>query len=82
MIAGADRKFIPAEAVIDGETVVVSCETVKNPVAVRYGWSNWLSGTLFNQAGLPASSFRTDDWPLKSAASPGASKKPSKEQKS
>ena len=65
MIAGEDRKFVPAKAVIDGDTVVVSCKTVANPVAVRYGWSNWVKGTLFNKAGLPASSFRTDNWPLK-----------------
>ena len=65
MIAGENRQFVPAKAVIDGNTVVVSCETVANPIAVRYGWSNWVKGTLFNKAGLPASSFRTDDWPLK-----------------
>ena len=64
MIAGEDRQFAPANAVIDGNTVVVSCDTVSSPVAVRYGWSNWVKGTLFNKAGLPASSFRTDDWPL------------------
>jgi sialate O-acetylesterase len=63
-IAGADRKFVPAEAVIDGDTVIVSGNEVKEPVAVRYGWSNWVTGSLFNKAGLPASSFRTDDWPL------------------
>ncbi|MCI0500030.1 MAG: hypothetical protein L0Y36_10215 [Planctomycetales bacterium] len=64
MIAGDDKNFVPARAVIDGDTVVVSSQAVPNPVAVRYGWSNWVSGTLFNKAGLPASSFRTDDWPL------------------
>ncbi|MHC4926628.1 MAG: sialate O-acetylesterase [Planctomycetota bacterium] len=65
MIAGEDRQFAEAKAVIEGNTVVVSCKTVAYPVAVRYGWSNWVKGTLFNKAGLPASSFRTDDWPLK-----------------
>jgi sialate O-acetylesterase len=64
MIAGQDRKFVPANAVIDGDNVVVSSEDVKNPVAVRYAWSNWASPNLFNAAGLPASSFRTDNWPL------------------
>jgi len=64
MIAGEDRKFVPAKAVIEGDTVVVSCSEVKNPVAVRYAWSNWACPNLFNAAGLPASSFRTDDWPL------------------
>ena len=63
-IAGDDQKFVPAEAVIDGHAVVVSSSDVKEPVAVRYGWSNWVQGSLFNEAGLPASSFRTDDWPL------------------
>ena len=64
-VAGIDRKFYPAKAVIDGDTVVVSSDAVKNPIEVRYGWSNWVDGSLFNKAGLPASSFRTDDWPLK-----------------
>jgi sialate O-acetylesterase len=64
MIAGEDRKFIPAKAVIDGNSVVVSSPDINNPVAVRYAWSNWASPNLFNMAGLPASSFRTDDWPL------------------
>ena len=63
-IAGADQKFVPAEAAIDGETILVSSDEVKDPVAVRYAWSNWVEGSLFNKAGLPASSFRTDNWPL------------------
>ncbi len=63
-IAGADNKFVPAKAVIDGKTLVISSESVKEPVAARYGWSNWFMASLFNKEGLPASSFRTDDWPL------------------
>lgn len=63
-IAGQDKNFVPAKAVIDGDTTVVSSNQVKNPLAVRYGWSNRVDGSLFNKAGLPASSFRTDDWPL------------------
>lgn len=62
IIAGADRKFVPAEAVIDGDTIVVSSPQVEKPAAVRYGWTNWVMGTLFNKEGLPASSFRTDNW--------------------
>ena len=62
IIAGEDKKFVPAQAVIDGDTVVVSSPQVKKPVAVRYGWTNWVMGSLFNKEGLPASSFRTDDW--------------------
>jgi sialate O-acetylesterase len=62
-IAGADRKWHPAKARIKGETVVVSSTEVKQPVAVRYAWSDNPEACLFNGAGLPASPFRTDDWP-------------------
>lgn len=51
------------KAVIDGETVVVSSDQVKQPVAVRYGWANNPACHLYNGEGLPASPFRTDDWP-------------------
>lgn len=63
-IAGEDRQFIPATARIEGNTIVVSAPKVNNPVAVRFGWSNTAEPTLFNTEGLPASSFRTDDWPI------------------
>lgn len=59
-IAGADKVFHPARAVIRGKTVVVTGEAVPQPVAVRYGWANVSAGNLFNKAGLPASPFRTD----------------------
>lgn len=59
-IAGADKKFRPAQAEIRGDTVVVSTADVAQPVAVRYGWANVPEGNLFNRAGLPASPFRTD----------------------
>ena len=62
-IAGADRKFVWADAVIDGETVVVSSPRVMEPVAVRYAWASNPVCNLYNGAGLPASPFRTDDWP-------------------
>jgi sialate O-acetylesterase len=62
IIAGEDKIFVPAKAVIDGDTIVVSSDQVQKPVAVRYAWSNWANGSLFNKAQLPASSFRTDDW--------------------
>ncbi len=62
-IAGEDRKFVWAEAKIDGETVLVSSPQVPQPVAVRYGWENNPDATLFNQAGLPAGPFRSDEWP-------------------
>ena len=64
-IAGADQKFVPAEAKIEGDTVVASCATVARPVSVRYAWVNVAAGVnLFNKAGLPAAPFRTDAWPL------------------
>jgi sialate O-acetylesterase len=64
-IAGADQKWHWAEALIDGETVVVSSPAVAKPVAVRYAWaSNPEGANLVNAEGLPASLFRTDDWKL------------------
>ena len=62
-IAGADRKFVWAEARIDGQTVVVWSPSISRPVAVRYGWADNPAVNLFNKADLPASPFRTDDWP-------------------
>jgi sialate O-acetylesterase len=59
-MAGADKVFHPAQAKIVGGTVVVSSPDVSKPVAVRYGWANVPEANLFNRAGLPASSFRTD----------------------
>ena len=67
-IAGPDQNFVPAKAVIDGKTVLVSSEQVKNPVAVRFAWRNAAQPNLFNTAGLPAPSFKTDDWPWVTAA--------------
>jgi sialate O-acetylesterase len=62
-IAGADQKFVPAEARIEGESIVVRSAAVPAPVAVRYAWENFPDGAnLYNAAGLPASSFRTDVW--------------------
>lgn len=64
-IAGADRKWVNADAVIDGETVVVSSPAVTKPVAVRYSWAEQPSGgNLINKAGLPSPVFRTDNWPM------------------
>ena len=62
-IAGEDRKFFWAQATIEGGSVVVRSAEVPHPVAVRYAWSGrfpWAN--LFNQDGLPAQPFRTDDW--------------------
>jgi sialate O-acetylesterase len=59
-IAGADKKFEQADAVIDGNTIVVSGQDVVNPVAVRYGWAKNPPVNLYNKQGLPASPFKTD----------------------
>jgi sialate O-acetylesterase len=65
IIAGSDQKFYPATAVIEGNTVIVSSEQVTEPAAVRYSWRHSARPNLFNKEGLPASPFRTDDWPGK-----------------
>ncbi len=63
MIAGENQKFVRAEAVIDGDTVVVRADGIDKPMAVRYAWSqNPASANLYNREGLPASPFRTDCW--------------------
>jgi len=63
VIAGEDRKFVWANATIDGDTVVVSSPEVAAPVAVRYAWANNPVCNLYNKEGFPASPFRTDTWP-------------------
>ncbi len=66
-IAGADRRFFWADAVIEGDTVVLTSKKVPQPVAVRYAWGDDPPNNLYNAAGLPASPFRTDDWPGETA---------------
>ena len=61
-IAGEDEKFYWADAEIKGKCIVLSSDDVPNPVAVRYGWANNPDCNLYNEAGLPASPFRTDNW--------------------
>ena len=61
-IAGADQKFCPATAEIQGETIVVSSPEVTRPVAVRFGWNDTAEPNLANKTGLPAPQFRTDSW--------------------
>lgn len=61
-IAGANKIFYPATAAIVNNGVVVSSPEVKQPVAVRYAFKDFVTGELFNTEGLPASSFRTDNW--------------------
>ena len=62
-VAGADRVFVEARARVDGGSIVVSSDAVTDPAAVRFCWGAADESNLFNSAGLPASSFRTDDWP-------------------
>jgi sialate O-acetylesterase len=62
-IAGDDRKFVWADAEIQGDHVLVSSPKVPKPVAVRYGWADNPECNLVNEANLPAAPFRTDDWP-------------------
>jgi sialate O-acetylesterase len=65
-IAGIDRKFVWAKARIQGDHVEVTADSILNPVAVRYAWADNPSrrNLLYNKEGIPASPFRTDDWPL------------------
>jgi sialate O-acetylesterase len=62
-IAGEDSVFHWANVIIEPSTILVSSPAVPNPVAVRYNWADNPVGNLINEEGLPASLFRTDDWP-------------------
>jgi sialate O-acetylesterase len=61
-IAGADGKFVPAIAAINGKTVLVWADKVAAPTQVRFGWHKTANPNLMNKEGLPASPFRTKDW--------------------
>ncbi len=61
-IAAEDKKFVEAQAAIDGDTVLVWSDEVAVPVAVRFGWNQVAQPNLMNKEGLPASPFRTDQW--------------------
>lgn len=63
-ICGPDRKFVWGKATIVGNTVVVTHPDIEKPVAVRYGWADYPVVNLWNKDGLPASPFRTDDFPM------------------
>ena len=63
-IAGKDHVFVNAEAEIHGDTIKVWSAATPAPVAVRYGWADYPTGNLYNRDGLPASPFRTDDFPV------------------
>jgi len=62
-IAGEDHKFVWADARIEGDEVVLSSKEVTKPIAVRYAWADNPVCNLYNTIGLPASPFRSDDWP-------------------
>ena len=63
-ICDASGVFVPAEAVIKGDHLVVSSAAITKPVGVRYGWENHFTPSLYNQEGYSASPFRTDDFKL------------------
>ncbi len=61
-IAGSDRNFLPAEVKLQKDRIIVSNKKIKEPVAVRFGFSNTAMPNLFSKEGLPVAPFRTDDW--------------------
>ena len=63
-LAGEDRQFHLATAQVDwdGQTILVKCPEVAKPVAVRYGWRNWMGANLAKSNGIPVPPFRSDDW--------------------
>jgi sialate O-acetylesterase len=61
-VAGANKRFVPAKAFITDKGITLMCPYVTDPVAVRYAFKDFIVGDLFNTEGLPASSFRTDNW--------------------
>jgi sialate O-acetylesterase len=63
-IAGEDHKFVWAVSKIEGQTLMVWSPKVPKPVAVRYAWGECPPVNLVNGEDLPASGFRTDDWPV------------------
>lgn len=64
-VAGADSVFHAATAKIDGDNIILKSDSVANPVAVRFAYTNMAVVNLFNKAGLPAEPFRTDNWNIK-----------------
>jgi sialate O-acetylesterase len=61
-VAGADKVFYPASSAIEGDSLLASSPDVKEPVAVRYAWTNSPSANLYGDNGLPVAPFRSDDW--------------------
>ena len=67
-LAGLDQKFHSATGSIEGDTVVLKCDAVAEPLAVRYAWQDSPVANLWNANGLPAGTFRSDIWPLQTQA--------------
>ena len=63
-LAGEDHKFVPAQATIEGETILVQSADVPHPLYVRYGWQSFIDHNFFNKAGLPASTFSSEKNPV------------------
>lgn len=61
-VAGKNKRFYPATAFVTNAGVTLVSPNVAQPVAVRYAFKDFIVGDLFNNEGIPASSFRTDDW--------------------
>ena len=60
---GAKDEWLPAEAKIDNDKIIVWNKSLKQPLYVRYGFGNTIVGNVFGKDGLPLTPFRTDDWP-------------------
>jgi sialate O-acetylesterase len=63
-VAGANKRFYPAQAFVTNPGITIFCPYVAEPVAVRYAFKDFIVGDLFNTEGIPASSFRTDNWDM------------------
>jgi sialate O-acetylesterase len=63
-VAGANKRFYPAKAFVTNAGITLVSPSVAEPVAVRYAFKDFIVGDLFNIEGIPASSFRTDDWDI------------------
>ncbi len=61
-IAGADKVFVPADVKLEKDRIIVSSKQVKEPIAIRFAFSNTAISNLFSKEGLPVTPFRTDDW--------------------
>jgi sialate O-acetylesterase len=61
-VAGSNKRFYPAKAFITNSGITLYSQSVAEPVAVRYAFKDFIIGDLFNIEGIPASSFRTDNW--------------------